>query len=290
MNIYSTITERILKQLDAGVVPWRRTWTTGLPKSMITGKEYRGINILMLTDTGYTSRYWVTFRQAVSLGGHVRKGERATPVIYWKWRTPEEIARRQKQAVMENAAPCVPFTSAVFNLDQVEGVDQPDDGLLGSMKERVGLADMVYEDMPQKPGIYHTCTSGPAYSPLVDQVTMPHLGQFEDAEEYYGTLFHELVHSTGHERRLGRFAETGGDPAERYSFEELVAEFGAAFLCAFAGLGNPTREELHASYIEGWSKVLRKDPRLIVQAASAAQRAADYVRGKVVTEKLAAAA
>ena len=290
MNLYTTITDRILKQLDAGVIPWRRTWATGLPKSLTTGKEYRGINILMLADNEYTSRYWVTFRQALSLGGHVRKGERATPVIYWKWRTPEEIARRREQVGAENPAPCVPFTSAVFNLDQVEGVARPDDDLRIAKKDRLARAEQVYEIMPLKPDVFHTRTSGPAYSPGSDQITMPHLSQFESASAYYGTLFHELVHSTGHKRRLDRFAETGGDPAERYSFEELVAEFGAAFLCAFAGIDNPASEALQASYIEGWSTVLRKDPRLILQAASAAQRAADYIRGKVATEELSAAA
>ena len=144
--------------------------------------------------------------------------------------------------------------------------------------------------LPKKPDVFHTPTSGPAYSPGGDQITMPHLSQFESASEYYGTLFHELVHSTVHKRRLDRFAETGGDPAERYSFEELVAEFGASFLCAFAGIDNPASEALQASYIEGWSTVLRKDPRLILQAASAAQRAADFIRGKVATEELSAAA
>ena len=93
MNIYETVTARILIQLDAGVVPWRKTWTTGLPKSLTTRKEYRGANILILGTASFSSRYWVTYREAQRLGGHVRRGERASPVVFWKWRTPEELAR-----------------------------------------------------------------------------------------------------------------------------------------------------------------------------------------------------
>jgi antirestriction protein ArdC len=208
MNIYQTITDRILKQLESGVVPWRKTWTTGLPKSLTTAKEYRGINIVILGMAEYTSRYWVTYRQAQHLGGQVRKGERSTPVIYWKWRTP-------------------------------------------------------------------------AYCPGLDRVLLPHLSQFEDAHAYYYALYHELVHSTGHPRRLKRFEATGTDGFSAYSFEELVAEFGAAFLAAFAGIQTPDTDAQNASYIAGWAEAIRNDNRLILLAASAAQRAADYIRGKL---------
>ena len=97
MDVYSTVTDRILKQLEAGVIPWRKTWTTGLPASLTTGREYRGINILILISAGYCSRYWVTFRQALRLGGHVCKGEKGTPVVYWHWRTPEDLVRLQQK-------------------------------------------------------------------------------------------------------------------------------------------------------------------------------------------------
>ena len=152
MNLYTTITDRILKQLDAGVVPWRKTWTTGLPKSMKTGKEYRGINILVLGSQEHSSRYWVTFRQALNLGGHIRKGERATPVIYWKWRTPEELAQRREQGNTAKPAPCVPFTSAVFNLDQVEGVAPPEDDLTTEKKaDRLATGIVIAEAQGRVP-------------------------------------------------------------------------------------------------------------------------------------------
>lgn len=284
MTIYETVTARILAQLAAGQVPWRKTWHLGLPKSLSTGREYRGINILVLGSTAYTSAYWLTFREAQRQGGHVRKGERATPVIYWKWRTPAELARRAEQTGMADVAPCVPFVSAVFNLEQVEGVTRPADDLQPRPEDRLQVAEQMLDVMPDKPEIVHTLTAQPAYSPRLDRITLPHLSQFESADEYYATLFHELTHSTGARHRLNRFAEAAGDRVEQYSFEELVAEFGAAFLCGFAGIENPGTAALQASYIEGWARVFRQDNRMLVRAASAAQRAADYIRGKVVVE------
>ena len=284
-NIYAAVTDRILKQLVAGQVPWRKTWACGLPKSLASGKEYRGVNILVLGTTDFRSRYWATFREAQRLGGHVRKGERATPVIYWKWRTPEEIAKRVAQTGNEEIAPCVPFVSTVFNLDQTEGVARPEDDIQHRREDRLRLADQMFDVMPDKPEIVHTLTAQPIYSPHLDRVTLPHLSQFESADDYYATLFHELIHSSGHPRRLNRFAEAEGDGVEKYSFEELVAEFGAAFLCGFAGIENPDTHAQQASYIEGWARVFRQDTRVLVRAASAAQRAADYVRGKTAPEQ-----
>lgn len=284
MNIYDETTQRILKQLKEGVIPWRKTWACGLPISLATGREYRGINILILGTAGYTSRYWVTFREALRLGGNVRKGERATPIIYWHWRTPEELARLKEQGGRGDLAPCVPFTSAVFNLEQVDGVPPPEAGLIHNQARRLELADNLFTMMPDKPEIVHASTNEPSYSWREDRVALPHLSQFENADEYYATLFHELVHASGHVRRLNRVVEQEGDTMERYSFEELVAEFGAAFLCGFSGIDNAGTEALAASYIHGWAEKLRHDHRLVMRAASAAQRAADYIRGKVVID------
>lgn len=284
MNICQAVTDRILKQLDDGVVPWRKTWTSGLPKNLTTGKEYRGVNILILGTTEFQSRYWATYRQAQQLGGQVRKGERATPVIYWKWRTPEEMEKRRRTTGKEAVAPCVPFASAVFNLDQVEGIDRPEDDCSPTQPLRVA-AD-VFEVMPDKPQIEHGASYEPAYVPATDQVQLPHLSQFEDAHSYFATLYHELAHSTGAPHRLNRFSATESDGFEAYSFEELVAEFAAAFLTAFAGVRTPETEEQNASYIAGWAKAIRNDQRLILSAASAAQRASDYIRGKLPAQGL----
>lgn len=285
MTIYQTVADRILKQLEAGVVPWRKTWKTGLPRSLATGREYRGINVLMLGSAPYESCYWLTYREAERLGGHVRKGERATTVVYWKWRTSEELRRIMDSGKDASPAQCVPFASAVFNLDQVEGVERPEGTLTASPDRRLELAGQMLDVMPEAPTIAHAITTEPAYSPMRDTITMPHLSQFTGADEYYATLFHELVHSTGHPRRLSRFHRSGFRAKEHYSFEELVAEFGASFLCAFAGIDNTETEQLQASYIEEWSQVFRKDGRVLLRAASAAQKAADYIRGKVIVEE-----
>ena len=225
------------------------------------------------------------FREAQRRGGHVRQGERATPVVYWKWRTPEELAQRAEHTGKEDVAPCTPFVSAVFNFDQVEGVARPADDLPPRPEDRLQVAEQMFDVMPDKPEIIHTLTAQPAYSPSLDRITLPHLSQFESADQYFSTLYHELTHASGHARRLNRFAEAEGDRVEKYSFEELVAEFGAAFLCGFAGIQNRGTEELQASYIEGWARVFQQDSRVLVRAASAAQRAADYIRGKVPAEE-----
>jgi antirestriction protein ArdC len=277
MNIYELVTDRILKQLEAGQAPWRKTWTTRLPKSMSTGKEYRGINILVLGTAGFASRYWVTYREALRLGGFVRKGEKATPVVYWKWRTPEEMAKLAELKGVKNPAPCIPFVSFVFNLEQVDGIARPEDDDPFCPDEGGRTAAQIFEVMPDKPEIVHT--GEPCYHPLLDRVVMPQLSQFKSVDHYYSVLFHELTHSTGHPKRLNRFAEGEGSKFEQYSFEELVAEFGAAFLCAFAGIQNSDAETLQTSYIQGWMKAIRADQRLVLQAAAAAQRSADYIRG-----------
>lgn len=279
MDIYQTVTDRILAQLKSGTVPWRKTWNIGLPRSLTTGKEYRGINILILGTTMHTSKYWVTYREAIRHGGYVRKGERATPVIYWKWRTPEEMQKQRAKTGRDDVAPCVPFVSAVFNLDQVEGVSRPEDDVPGDLDNSLATAAAVYEPMMDKPAIYHSQFHNPAYSRLTDHVLMPNRNQFENEAEYHATLFHELVHSTGHAKRLNRFKEADGEFEKRYSFKELVAEFGAAFLCGFAGIQNPGTEALQAGYIESWSEVFERDNRILLRAASAAQKAVDYIRG-----------
>src|SRR5262249_543074 len=160
----------ILEQLENGVVPWRKSWTTGLPKSLSTGKEYRGINILILSTTAHTSRYWVTYRAAQRLGGYVRKGEKATPVVYWHWRTPEDFRKRHEKTGREDFAPCVPFISAVFNLDQVERLKCPDDDVVATSDRRLELADNTFAMMPDKPAIVHSPASEPCYSWREDRV------------------------------------------------------------------------------------------------------------------------
>ena len=275
MEIYELITERIVSELEKGSVPWRKTWTTGAPKSLTTGREYRGINYFLLRATAYSSRYWMTYKQAAKLGGQVRRGEKATPVVYWKWRTPAEMAKLVASGKATNPAPCYPFVSFVFNLDQVDGVERPADDVRANPEGRIEEAEAIIRQMPNRPEIVHGSGLNPAYIPSLDRVQMPNLSQFDSPDFYYASLFHELTHATSSPSRLNRVGE--GDRKRAYSFEELVAELGAAFLCGASGIENRGTLEDSAAYIGGWLKVLREDKKILLQAGSAAQKAADFI-------------
>ncbi|MCC6232915.1 MAG: DUF1738 domain-containing protein [Verrucomicrobiales bacterium] len=279
MSIYDLVTSRILARMEQGVVPWHKPWTTGLPKSLASGREYRGINLLLLSASEYSSGYWLTYREAQRLGGHVRRGERATTVVYWKWRTPEEREKLRAERGIADPAPCVPFSSAVFNLDQVEGVPPPEDAPITVEANRLAPAEQLIGAIPQPPEIRHCITQDPAYLPGEDRIVLPHLSQFSSADEYYATLFHELMHATGHPQRLNRFSSSEVLSRRDYSFEELVAELGAAFLGAIVRLENQHVEELQTGYLAGWMKAFREDSQVLLRAASAAQRGVDYLRG-----------
>ena len=280
MNVYELVTARIVERLEEGVIPWQKCWTSGPAKSLTTGKEYRGLNSLLLKMGEYSSRYWVTFKQAKKAAGHIKKGEKATPVVYWHWRTPEEMAKLRAEGMAEQPAPCYPFIAWVFNLDQTEDLERPADDVPDAKNYPLEEAQKIVDGMPQPPEIRHGASRNPCYNPRLDVVEMPNMGQFEDGEHYYAALFHELVHSTGAKSRLDRFEKTEGDRKERYGYEELVAELGAAFLSVTCGLDNSSRLDDASAYIAGWLKALRDDKRLLLHAASAAQRAADFILGR----------
>ena len=281
MNVYELVTSRIIERLEAGVIPWRKCWTSGPAKSLTTGKEYRGINSVLLGMREYSSRYWVTFRQTQKLGGHVKKGEKATPVVFWHWRTPDEMAKLQAHGKAEAPAPCYPFVAFVFNLDQTEGIERPADDVPAAKNYPLEEAQKIVDAMPNRPEIRHGASLNPCYKAAIDVVEMPNMGQFEDAEAYFAALHHELLHSTGHKTRLNRFEKRGGESREeQYGFEELVAELGAAFLAATCGLDNSSRLDDASAYVAGWLKALRADKKLLLQAAGAAQKAADFILGK----------
>lgn len=281
MNVYELATSRIIERLEAGVIPWRKCWTSGPAKSLTTGKEYRGINSVLLGMREYSSRYWATFKQAQKLGGHVRKGEKATPVVFWHWRTPDEMARLQAEGKTMAPAPCYPFLAFVFNLDQTEGIDRPADDVPAAKNDPLEAAQNIVDAMPRRPAIRHGASLNPCYHVAWDVVDMPNPGQFETAAAYFAALHHELCHSTGAKSRLNRFETRAGESREeRYGFEELVAELGAAFLSATCGLDNSARLDDVSAYIAGWLKALRDDKKLLLQAAAAAQKAADFILGK----------
>jgi antirestriction protein ArdC len=279
MNVYEIITERILKKLEAGTVPWRKPWQggdAGIPRNVATGFPYRGINPFLLAGAGYASPYWLTFRQAKRRGGTVRKGEHGTPVIFWKWRDPENGEGGDD----ERTIPILRYY-LVFNIEQCDGVSIPVTSLAPQRAfAPITRCEEVVERMPDAPRIEHGRTEA-AYLPARDTVILPDRSAFESEAAYYATLFHELAHATGHARRLARPAvmDAASFGSHAYSKEELVAEMGAAFLCSHAGIEAATLESA-ASYIDGWIRVLRGDSRLVIQAAAHAQRAADFILGR----------
>ena len=177
--------------------------------------------------------------------------------------------------------PCYPFVAFVFNLDQTADIERPADDVPAAKNDPLEEAQRIVAAMPRRPEIRHGASFNPCYNAALDVVEMPNLGQFENAAAYFSVLHHELVHSTGATGRLNRFAMRAGESREeRYGFEELVAELGAAFLSATCGLDNSARLDDASAYLAGWLKALREEKKLLLQAAGAAQKAADFILGK----------
>lgn len=276
-HAYDRITERIVTLLEQGTVPWHKPWKakTGWPRNYVSQKQYRGINVFLLHAMSYESPCWLTFRQASQLGGCVRQGEKACPIVFWKQRKIADEASGEEKNI-----PLLRIYH-VFNAAQCDGLkDAPP-----VTDEIVTLKPAeIVAHMPQLPAIKHGMTRA-FYSPHEDSVGMPMRERFDTEEGYYATLFHELVHSTGHEKRLKRttLAENNGFGSDPYCKEELIAELGAAFLCGQAEISERTIAS-SAAYLNGWLERLRQDKTLIVQAAAQAQKAADFILGKSFIE------
>lgn len=271
-NVYEIVTEQVVKQLEAGAIPWRKPWKTEMPRNLVSGKAYRGINPFLLAPQGYGSRYWLTFNQARQLGGHVKQGAKASLITFWK--IGEERNVRQADGNDRKSKPVLLRYYNVFNVEQTEGIEYPTTAHVSSIEQ----CEKIVNEMPNAPNVEQSDRAW--YRPSTDSVGMPSRQSFASSEGYYSTLFHELTHSTGHVSRVGREGietlNTFG--SESYSKEELVAEMGAAMLCGVTGI-EPTTIENSAAYLRTWIERLQGDSKLIISAASAAQKAADYIRG-----------
>jgi antirestriction protein ArdC len=282
MDIYSIVTERIINLLESGVVPWRRPWTsTGLPRNLVSKKPYRGVNFFLLSASKYVSPFWLTMRQANELGGHVRKGEESTAVVFWKIDDVKQSSEGLDNE--ETGKTRRRFLLRFYRVWNVEQCELPQ-GVLDKLPkiethehDPIEAAERIIADMPNRPEIQYTGSKA-FYSSITDRITLPPRELFTSAEEFYATALHETVHSSGSEKRLAQegICEAAPFGSPVYSKEELVAEFGAAYLCAEAGISNAVIYN-QAGYVAGWLKKLRDDRKLLIHAAAQAQKAADYI-------------
>ena len=287
-SVYEIVTDKIIKQLESGVAPWRKPWTCQTPANLVTQKEYRGLNVFTLATQGFASRFWLTFNQAAKLGGRIRKSEKSSPVIFWN--VGEEQKTTTQDGKKETSRPFLLRYYSVFNFAQTEGIDIPASLLQETrINDPIATCEQIVANMPNPPAFQQSDKAW--YSPSSDVVGMPARGLFHSSEEYYATEFHELAHSTGHAKRLHRenFDNPVSFGSESYSKEELIAEMTAAMLCGIAGIEQKTLEN-SAAYLKTWIARLKSDSRLLVSAASQAQKAADFIQGKVASQEAAVVA
>lgn len=285
-DLYEQVTNKIIADLEKGELTWRKPWSDENLNGNVMRPlrscdiPYTGINTLLLwivaEEKGYRSPYWMTFKQALDMKAHVRKGEKSATVVYADTMVKEEtdpdgVANLHK----------IPFLKkyAVFNADQIDGLPEafykrPEPPENINPEQRIEALEKFFRQTKAE----ITTGARAVYYPTPDRIEMPPFECFDDAASYYGTLAHELTHWTGHPKRLSREFNSKTDNKEGYAKEELVAELGACFLAADLGFEPVTREE-HAAYIQHWLKVLHNDKRFIFHAAALAQRAVEYVNG-----------
>lgn len=288
-EICSQITEQIMEQLDKGTVPWRKPWAggeSGLPYNAVSRRNYNGINVwtlgLAAQFKGYEDPRWLTFKQAQGKGGSVRKGEKSQLAIFWKIiKKKEEDQDKEKKFALLRAY-------RVFNVEQCEGLDLPSIECDGKDHDPIASGEEIIKGYAgDLRGGFHHGGGRAYYRPSEDRVQVPKLEVFESPEAYYSTVFHEFCHSTGHRDKLARDGVINpvSFGSHEYAREELVAEFGASFLCGIAGLQRKDSIEQSAAYIEGWKREIKKDPRALVVAAGHGEKAARRVlKREPVTE------
>jgi len=291
MSTYENVTNTIIQKIESGVMPWHKPWQAGNFKHSrplrSNGEVYRGINTVILwaesMSRGYSNPRWFTFKQINQLGGSVLKGEKSTEVVYWNFIEKEDADNEDKTRK-------IPFMRSyrVFNAEQTKGL--PEKYLIGDSPkfqnpdDRIDHADRFVESTGAN--VKHGGNAA-FYMPADDFIQMPEFQHFESKEAYYGTITHELTHWTGHKSRVNRdLANRFG--SGKYAAEELIAELGAAFLCADLEIEPVVRED-HASYIANWLTILKGDSKAIFTAAAAAEKAVQYIHGLQAKEKQAVA-
>ena len=272
MDIYAEITARIIAKMEKGVIPWEKPWIArGGAVSHATGKRYSLLNQMLLGRAGE----YLTFKQVQQEGGRVRKGEKASMVVFWKFIEQEDDETHEKKQV-----PFLRYYS-VFHIDQCEGLTAKYDKPLPNTVNPCQTAENIISDYCLREGVTLTHETGDKafYRPSTDSITLPHMAQFSLTAKYYSTAFYELTHSTGHSKRLNRLEKTAFSGTETYSKEELIAEIGAAALVNYSGLETFHSLRNSAAYIQNWLQVLKNDKRFIVSAAGKAEKAVNLILG-----------
>lgn len=270
-KVYEYVTDRFVKMMENGVCPWKQTWTMTAAHNYSSGHKYSGINAFLLSMAPYKDPRFITINQLGKLGGKVKKGEKSWMVILWKIGEKDDV--KPDGSVKKKKTFLLTYYN-VFNVEQTEGWE-PKPLANAKANNPIEACDAFMKALPEQPKMG---VGNPSYVPSLDEIRMPELNQFNSSEHYYSVLFHELTHWTGGKTRLNRIESTSFG-SEKYAKEELVAELGAAFLANKTGIATKT-EENAAAYLSHWLKVLKADPKLLVAAASQAQKAVDWMEGK----------
>lgn len=273
MDIYAEITNRIMDQMKNGIIPWQKPWiASGSAISHTTGKPYSLLNQMLLGRAGE----YATFKQVQQEGGWVRKGEKASMVVFWKW-----IDKEDEETGEVKQVPFLRYYN-VFHLDQCEGLEAKHTKPLPNSVNADETAEAIIADYIAREGVTLEHQEGDRafYRPSTDTITLPLLSQFNETAEYYSCVFHEMCHSTGHAKRLNRLDTTAFFGSEAYSKEELVAEIGSAALVHHAGLETSDSFTNSAAYCQNWLQVLRNDKRFIISCAGKADKAVALILGE----------
>jgi len=275
-DVYDIVTNLIIQKLEQDIIPWKQPWKDiGPPRNLVTQRPYRGLNLLLLSALNYPENEYLTFKQVQDLGGRVRKGEKANLVVLWIW-IDEDVNKRQ-QDVRGRKRPILRYYF-VFNVCQCSGIPPRPLKLEFKHNDPIEKCEEIVAAMPKRPTIVHNENEA-YYHPIADFINVPQMQVFESSHAYYATLFHELIHSTGHASRLNRkeIVEHAEFGSESYSMEELTAEIGACYLTSYAGISLKELSSNSVAYIQGWIRRLKGDKKFVVYASAHAQRSVDFI-------------
>ena len=263
-DIFNKITDTIIQKLRDEIIPWRKSWRSGLPRNYISKRPYNGINFLSLCSMEFSSPYYLTYLQCKQQNGFINKGEQGSLVVFWKIEDLDEISR--KELISDRKVKPILRHTYVFNNSQTSLNVAPNDSV------KIISAENILTSLKEKPVIKHNFR-GCYYNIQQDIISIPTVDDFDNPEEYYSNLFHELLHWTAHQSRLCRDLSAKDDA---YAIEELIAELGSSYLCGLAGI-SPRVLDNQTAYILGWLSTLSRDRQIILKAAVEARKAVNYL-------------